>query len=292
MTPALERLDDVGRFGQRARVGIDDDAGPRHRFVVGFAHAAAESTDEVQVRSTPDPGAAHDRLRRRGRATDDVRAPHRAFQILHGLRGQPLVAQPLGHRLRALAAAAPDPQALEPPRACVRMRHEGGELSGADDQRVARIGAREVPCRQQRHGGGAPQRQRLTVDDRLRRARYAVEQHVDRVDRGKPARRIARHDGHQLDPECGGGPRGHQQQRVGVRQRMGMTQGSDRLGQQRAADRIGERVEVERRVDLRGREEAHQPAAPATKLPDRPPCFSSSRTSPMTMPRSTALHMS
>ena len=36
-----------------------------------------------------------------------------------------------------------------------------------------------------------------------------------------------------------------------------------------------------------------QPAAGgATKLPDLPPCFSNTRTPVMTMPRSTALHMS
>ena len=37
-----------------------------------------------------------------------------------------------------------------------------------------------------------------------------------------------------------------------------------------------------------------QPAshAPATNLPDLPPCFSSNFTSVMVMPRSTALHMS
>ena len=34
------------------------------------------------------------------------------------------------------------------------------------------------------------------------------------------------------------------------------------------------------------------PYTPATKLPDLPPCFSSSLQSVMVMPRSTALHMS
>ena len=41
-----------------------------------------------------------------------------------------------------------------------------------------------------------------------------------------------------------------------------------------------------------GRRDAHWSAPRATKLPDFPPCFSSSRTDSITMPRSTALHMS
>jgi hypothetical protein len=48
---------------------------------------------------------------------------------------------------------------------------------------------------------------------------------------------------------------------------MRVSQRGDRRGREHPANRIGQFVEVERRVNLRGRQDTHQ-GVPATKLPD------------------------
>ena len=72
---------------------------------------------------------------------------------------------------------------------------------------------------------------------------------------------------------------------------MCMPQRRHRRSGEHRTDRVRKPIQIERGVDFARRVEAHQRES-AVKLPERPPCFSSSRTSPITMPRSTALHMS
>ena len=78
---------------------------------------------------------------------------------------------------------------------------------------------------------------------------------------------------------------------------MRMPQRRDRIRPQHVSDRVREGAETQRPVNLLGVEEPHGRRAgnrdqAATQLPDLPPCFSSRRTPPISIPRSTALHMS
>ena len=77
---------------------------------------------------------------------------------------------------------------------------------------------------------------------------------------------------------------------------MRVPQWRDRVRPQHVRDRVREGVETQRAVNLLGIEEPHEHSPghsqAATQLPDLPPCFSSRRTPPISIPRSTALHMS
>jgi hypothetical protein len=259
----------------------------------------AKAADEVEMATRPQPGAVDDRRRRGRGATDDVGLADREFEIVGRLRGQSFVAQHLRHRLRADAAAPPDPQARHVAAVAVRACHVGRQAAGADDQHVLGVGTREVARREQRRGGRAAQRERLAVDDGQRRAAGALEQDVDRVDGGPVALAVAGHHRDELDAERAlraVAPRRHQQQRVGRRQRVRVPQRHDRIRSQHVGDRVRQGVQPQRPMDLLGVEELHGRVRcgrqAATQLPDLPPRFSSRRTPPISIPRSTALHMS
>ena len=64
----LDRLHEVARLLERARVGVDEDLGARDEVVVALAHLARERADEVDVRAAANLRAADDRLARSRRA--------------------------------------------------------------------------------------------------------------------------------------------------------------------------------------------------------------------------------
>src|SRR3546814_1929325 len=69
----LDGLHDVARRAARPCPRIDKDRGAAHRFVVRLSRVGREAADEIDVAARLQPFAAEDRLRRQGRAGDDVR---------------------------------------------------------------------------------------------------------------------------------------------------------------------------------------------------------------------------
>ena len=120
--------------------------------------------------------------------------------------------------------AVPDADSLDRPHRRMRLGEEGRQRAGADHQQPRGVLAGEIGGGQRRGASGAPLRQPLAVDQRLRFAGGAVEQEIEPHHRRLADGVVVGRDGDDLDADMTAGRRAgrvevgpgrHQQQRRG-----------------------------------------------------------------------------
>ena len=137
-----EREEVVARLVDGRLAPVDVQRGGRHRRAVELARRRDARADGVHVRALGEPLAAQDRLARRRRGDDDVRA---ATRLLGGRRL--LDAVELG---RLAGRPAPDAHALERQHRAHRVEVRPRLDAGAEDRERARLRPGEQPRRDRR----------------------------------------------------------------------------------------------------------------------------------------------
>ena len=159
------------------RVGVDVRRCERATAaIVNFAHVALECTDQVKMRPAASHAPMHDRRRRRGCASDDVRAGDGCSRSSTASAGNPSVSQRRCEHLRMRYVATPDSEPLDIAAGAMRVRHEAREPASADDQYVACVTAGQIARCEQRSGCSAAQSQRFAIDHSPRFTAFAIEQ--------------------------------------------------------------------------------------------------------------------
>ena len=192
-----------------------------------------------------------------------------ASRFSTGRAGKALIDEARRETLGAVRPAIPHRDVIVGPHAGVRPNEMRGERAGADDEEALGVSAHKEACGKRRSRSGAPVRQPRPVERRQGLACPAGLKNVDARDRRQPARAVAGKDVDDLHAEIEAGargalgPGGHEE--VGrdrlarALHRMMMAVRRDETAAHRLRKLIDEAREIERPVDIVGRESAHQP---------------------------------
>src|SRR5262249_31053282 len=208
--PVVDRDKQVACFRERAVIGIHDNTGAAHGFIVDLACMRLKSSYQVQVRARLKPSPVKEGFDRGGAGADHFRIADANFRR-YGLYFDAVLRPDLpaeALEIRSLGAA--DQKASELAHARNDRKMGGGLASTAKNAERLHIAAREHVRGDGRCGRGAQLSKIVGFKARDRNAGGRVEELVDRLDAGFRAH------AHQLDP--GGLQRGvitrhHQQHR-------------------------------------------------------------------------------
>ena len=161
-----------------------------------------------------EPGAVHQRLRRKRRAGNDIRSAHRRLEVAHRGHRQAVGRHRARRGARVRRCPAPQAHALDRPHMRMGFDQAARLSSRSDHDEMTRVAPRERTRREGRCARRAPRGDLVAVEKRQRLAVARVEQRVDGVHRTLAALAVAGKHRDELDADpTPGAPGRHQQQR-------------------------------------------------------------------------------
>jgi hypothetical protein len=119
--------------------------------------------------------------RQRG-AGHDVGRTHRGLEVGRDRSVEIAYAQTIDQRLRRRRRRVPYADVADGAYLAVGLRQQASDAAGADDKQSIGVRPREIRGGKRRHGGGAPRRNDVAVEQRNRRPMLGIEQAIERVE--------------------------------------------------------------------------------------------------------------
>ena len=172
---------DVAGFVHRALARVDEHPRLGDQIIIGLTHGGGVAAHQVNVGAGTDPGAVDQRIGRERRSRNDVGLGRRGRQACGDPRLDAAAAELIGERCGMGCRSPPNLHDLESgAQRDVEVRQLPRNSAAADDEKGARVGARQIPRGQRGSGRGPPRRQFSAVDHGLHGSGMGICQDVRR----------------------------------------------------------------------------------------------------------------